>query len=144
MSYDRREEDVYTFWALIFLSYNPSFLPSSILPSVQLHWPGLEARLQEDCPAGNVPLKNCWFGYCFYLHHISSEYYWIILFCLKSLLPQESGWPPSCGPGQCLARLYHCQHGVLSMSMMQFFNSLGVGKFTVGCIEIASQSLFWS
>ena len=52
----------------------------------------------DACPAGTAPPEDCWFWHSFSFHHISSKFFKIV-FCLKSLPPQESAWPPSCSPG---------------------------------------------
>ena len=79
----------------------------------------LKRCMQEACPARTAPLKDCWFSHSFSSHRIASEFSLIVSY-LKSLPPQESAWPPSCGPGTVHSGT-HCQYGVLSMSTIQFF-----------------------
>lgn len=55
-------------------------------------------------PCWTAPLGGCWFGHSFSFHRISSEFS-LIACGFKSLPPQESSWPPSCGPGAVHGRL---------------------------------------
>ena len=34
----------------------------------------LKWGMQEACPAGSIPLEDCWSWHCFSFHHISSEF----------------------------------------------------------------------
>ena len=98
MSWDRREEDLFTFLGLDFPELElPAPYPSSTWPSARSHWPGLEARHAASLLCWNCSSRRRLI-FSFIILFLNYLCFCLSLFLLRSQLGPHSFLQPGAMP----------------------------------------------